>query len=123
MVPMPILHLVGVVRMPRSIQLADRLILARIDIGVVGDQRDRRSGRPPLEYSREDLRPIPLTTRRCHLRLPHSPPIQVALHQLLVELQTGWAAVYNDTQCRPVRLSPSGDPERLAVGTPQPIPL
>src|SRR5690606_26553282 len=69
------------------------------------------TGRAPVPNARKDLDPIALLARAGHFRLADAPAVELCLHDLIAQLDSGRATVEDDAQCRTVRLPPRRDPK------------
>src|SRR5690606_11989452 len=110
----PVLLVVGVIRVARTVAVLDLLVIVRALVDVLDQQADRRAGRFAFEHAREDTDAVRLATLRDEARLPGTPPIEILLNVLLGQRQTGRTAVDDATERRPVAFAEGRDRERLA---------
>src|SRR5215204_6074350 len=108
MVAVPVLGPVCVVGVTGAKNIAEILVLGRINVAVVSDHRDRSTGRAIFEDPRQDFRLVFLASWRGNLALPDAPPIELQLNVCFRQRDTGRRSLDDDAERRPMRLTPGG---------------
>src|SRR5262249_1920584 len=118
-VAQPILHIIGVVGMARTVLVLDRGIVLRALVDIIDHEPDRRASRHlgagelVGEDAGQDADLVGLLALGGETRLPWPPLVEIGLDIGLGQRNSGWAAVDHAADRRPVALAKGRDAENV----------